>query len=287
MTVFACKSVSDLCLAREFRVCIFYLGYIRFFRYVNAQLLIKSDSRCKISGVSKSKGVKGLKSSLVPTLRRKFQGVSCSAHSRELDSISLATVVVKRVVCSATAAWAVKLGAEWVSRGIFTTALISKIWLVGDHAVLTSIEATLSCVWAGWMHSGPWQIHHVLNEFLLTFAQVVLTVVLGAIAKLIFLVVSLVDTVRALVNIETSKTLSILEADQIKFVHRLSISSNIRVLGQKLTVTAIIGDSFGLKTILFELWEKCASVWETETTDKGDCGGDGGNNFSKHFVFCV
>lgn len=131
--------------------------------------------------------------------------MSCtSAHSRELDSIALATVVVEWVVCSATAAGAIKLRAKGVTRRIFTTALISKIWLVGDHAVFTSIETALGCVRPSWVHPGPREIHHVLNEFLLTLAQIVLAVVLGAVAELVFLVVSLVDAVSALIDVETS-----------------------------------------------------------------------------------
>ena len=65
----------------------------------------------------------------------------------------------------------------------------------------------------------------------MTLAQVILTAVLGSIAELIFLIVSLVDAVCALVNVKATETLCVLEAYEIKFIHWLSVCLDTSILG--------------------------------------------------------
>jgi len=108
--------------------------------------------------------------------------------------------------------------------------------------------------------TGPRQVHHVLDEFLLTLAEIVLAAVLRSIAEFVLLIVTFVNAVRTLVNVETAETLGVLEAHKVKLIHWLPIGFNACVFGEELTVTAIVGDAFSFEAILFQLGQECTAV---------------------------
>lgn len=94
----------------------------------------------------------------------------------------------------------------------------------------------------------------------MTLAEIVLAAVLGSIAEFVLFVVTFVNAMRTLVNVETAETLSVLEANQVKFIHWLPVGFDAGVLGEKLTVTTIVGDAFGFEAILLQLGQKCTAV---------------------------